>query len=461
MASFLKGAMRALARSDKTKKFFDTKRYADLPKNWASDPEIVDMAREAYLESGIESPFFKAYFGNSKITGPYGDPLPIYSGSRVEGLRVLDPAMSQYARRTGVPGSSFGSSEPGVAYTYQLRPGPGLDDPAYQRVMRPAARVLGEGGSLAVPGLDKPFTSRTGNIEKLSNVLNHVDFMANLDYLGGLERPRTGYHLPYEDLSVLSRYRPAHDLFAADNASKLGISVDPENPEVFSRPLGEIHPLYVRAERPVVVDSIPGVRSWEQLAGMRVDPDSLSSAELEAFRQRGGFSVADAFPESRWQTYTPDGRVIQPTDEFAGYLAGHTGHDALLMRNVVDGANGLVPRSHVVAWLDPRQAKSAYNWGTFNPLDPDLFRAIGPMALGGGALAAAMGAPSPASAAEARLRERDLPVEEAWNPLEALALAPVGAASLAGAAGGLLADAVMGLAPDLPEVPEEYYEAAQ
>ena len=64
---------------------------------------------------------------------------------------------------------------------------------------------------------------------------------------------------------------------------------------------------------------------------MRIDPDSLSSAELEAFRRRGGFSVADAFPESRWQTYTPDGRVIQPTDEFAGYLAGHTGHDELTL----------------------------------------------------------------------------------------------------------------------------------
>lgn len=47
------------------------------------------------------------------------------------------------------------------------------------------------------------------------------------------------------------------------------------------------------------------------------------------------------------------------------------------------------------------------------------------------------------------------------DTLEALALAPIGAASLAGAAGGLLADAAMGLAPDLPEVPDEYYEAAQ
>ena len=39
--------------------------------------------------------------------------------------------------------------------------------------------------------------------------------------------------------------------------------------------------------------------------------------------------------------------------------------------------------------------------------------------------------------------------------------AAFGAASLAGAAGGLLADAAMGLAPDLPEVPDEYYETAQ
>ena len=47
---------------------------------------------------------------------------------------------------------------------------------------------------------------------------------------------------------------------------------------------------------------------------------------------------------------------------------------------------------------------------------------------------------------------RDLPVEDAWNPVESLALAPMGRFWL---------DAAMGLAPDLPEVPEEYYEAAQ
>ena len=35
------------------------------------------------------------------------------------------------------------------------------------------------------------------------------------------------------------------------------------------------------------------------------------------------------------------------------------------------------------------------------------------------------------------------------------------ASRLAREAGGLLADAAMGLAPDLPEIPEEYYEAAQ
>ena len=42
--------------------------------------------------------------------------------------------------------------------------------------------------------------------------------------------------------------------------------------------------------------------------------------------------------------------------------------------------------------------------------------------------------------------------EEAWNPVESLALAPMG---------GFWLDAAMGLAPDIPEIPEEYYEAAQ
>ena len=456
MASFLGGAMRALARNDKTRRFFDTKRYADLPGDWASDPEIVDMAHKAYLESGLESPFFKAYFGNSKITGPYGDPLPIYTGSRVAGLRVIDPAMSQYAQRRGVPGAAFGSSEPGVAYTYQLHPGPDLADPVYQDVMGSAARVLDGGGSLLVPGLDRPFTGRDGGVKSLSDVLNYVDFRMNLDQLESLPRPRTGHHISAEALNDLSTYRPAHDLFVLDNASKLGLG-DAEGFSIFSRPLGQVHPLYVHAERPVIAESRPGVRNWTQLADMRVDASSLSPDELETLRRSGGSSVADAFPDSIWTPYAGK-RVVQPTDEFAGYLARNTDHDALLMRNVVDGADGLVSMSDVAAWFKPWQAKSAYNWGTFNPWDPSIYRAAGPVAVGGGALAAAMGAPA---SAEARLRERDLPVEEAWNPLEALALAPVGAASLAGAAGSFLADAAMGLAPDIPDIPEEYYEAAQ
>ena len=115
-----------------------------------------------------------------------------------------------------------------------------------------------------------------------------------------------------------------------------------------------------------------------------------------------------------------------------------------------------VPKADVVAFQRPGQAKAASGpvVGTFDPNQRSMFRGVLPYVMAGGALAAP-------SVAEARLRERDLPVEDAWNPLEALALAPIGAASLAGAAGGLLADAAMGLAPDLPEVPDEYYEAAQ
>ena len=472
MASFLGGAMRALASSEKTRKFFDTKRYSDLPDNWASDPEIVRMAHDAWEDAGIQSPFFKAYFGNSKIVGPYGDPLPIYTGTRLAGLQVIDPAMSVYAQKHGIPGSSFGSSKPGVAYTYQLRPGPDLADPVYQDVMGSASRVLNGGGGLLVSGLERPFTRQDGDVKTLSALLNHIDTSVNLNYLDELPRPRTGYHLPEEDLASLSTFRPAHQLFVAENAEDLGIR-NPETFQIFSKPLGEVHPLYIHAERPVIANSVPGVRDWTQLADMRVDKSSLFPDELAALQARGGSSVADAFPDAQWRVYA-DKHVIQPTDEFAGHLARYTDHDALLMRNVVDGANGLVPSSDVVAWLKPWQAKSAYNWGTFNPWDPSIYRAAGPVAVGGGALAAAMGAPSSASASV---------LPDGWVPPSAKAelqgmepsgwMDPVNWLVDAATAGGGLAfrtgQAALGAAqdwigehvPPLPEVPEDHYEAAQ
>ena len=55
-------------------KFVDSLDYNDLPKGWADNPEIVQAAGELYRDMGTESPFFKAWFGKSKVVDDAGNP---------------------------------------------------------------------------------------------------------------------------------------------------------------------------------------------------------------------------------------------------------------------------------------------------------------------------------------------------------------------------------------------------
>ena len=62
-------------------KFADSLDYKDLPKDWANNPEIVQAAEELYRDMGTESPFFKAWFGKSKVVDDAGNPMTVYHGS--------------------------------------------------------------------------------------------------------------------------------------------------------------------------------------------------------------------------------------------------------------------------------------------------------------------------------------------------------------------------------------------
>ena len=48
----------------------------------------------SYREMGTESPFFKAWFGNSKVVDEDGLPLPVYHGS-TEQFDIFDPTKSR------------------------------------------------------------------------------------------------------------------------------------------------------------------------------------------------------------------------------------------------------------------------------------------------------------------------------------------------------------------------------
>ena len=65
-------------------KFADSLDYKDLPKGWADNPEIVQAAGELYRDMGTESPFFKAWFGKSKVVDEAGKPLKAYHGTNAK-----------------------------------------------------------------------------------------------------------------------------------------------------------------------------------------------------------------------------------------------------------------------------------------------------------------------------------------------------------------------------------------
>jgi len=86
--------------------------------------------------------------------------------------------------------------------------------------------------------------------------------------------------------------------------------------------------------------------------------------------------------------------------------------------------------------FEPTQAKSIFNRGTYDPQDPNILKSALPYVVAGGGLMAAM-SPSQAQAID-RIRQNDLPLEEAWNPVEAFG----------GGLGGGLKAAATGILPD-------------
>ena len=77
-------AIQRLLDNQLTSKFARSLNHSDLPEGWADNPEIVALAEDAYREAGTESPFFKAWFGNSKVVDEAGEPLKGYHGSAAE-----------------------------------------------------------------------------------------------------------------------------------------------------------------------------------------------------------------------------------------------------------------------------------------------------------------------------------------------------------------------------------------
>lgn len=86
--------MQRLLDNALTAKFAKSLNHSDLPEGWADNPEIVQLAEDAYSVMGTESPWFKAWFGNSKVVDEDDLPMPVYHGSTAN-IDVFDPTKSR------------------------------------------------------------------------------------------------------------------------------------------------------------------------------------------------------------------------------------------------------------------------------------------------------------------------------------------------------------------------------
>ncbi|WP_415965871.1 hypothetical protein [Desulfovibrio piger] len=77
-------------------KFADSLDYNDLPQDWANNKQIVAAAEELYRDMGTESPFFKAWFGNSKVVDEAGRPAHVYHGTNAYELKKFKPGKTGY-----------------------------------------------------------------------------------------------------------------------------------------------------------------------------------------------------------------------------------------------------------------------------------------------------------------------------------------------------------------------------
>lgn len=90
----LSGAMQAVYRDPATAAFADTLDHRRLSVGWEDDPHIQQLAADAWqAPDRYNSPFFRAWLGNSRLVDYAGNPIPFYHGSRFWGQRAFRPSL--------------------------------------------------------------------------------------------------------------------------------------------------------------------------------------------------------------------------------------------------------------------------------------------------------------------------------------------------------------------------------
>lgn len=416
-------------------KFAESLDYGDLPADWADNKQIVNAAEELYRDMGTDSPFFKAWFGNWPVAKAYNDavsgaPVATLSGKEFQkdGVPLTEKVPAWYAEQfQGVVNS------------------PDLGDVRLdlEGVKDSMGHGIGREKSAAFAAV--PDIVRKGTVfDQKSNwkgrgydtsVIAAPVRIGDTDYVGEVV-VKTGKDRQGLYLHEVENKKRLEDAFKTANGSA---------PQASRLILGQKLDDVKRSSKVVDAEGRPLVVHHNTDAVF----DTFSKDFIDPRLTYGeGFYFAE-----KPAPYGPHQMDVYLKGAY-GLPEKRAARHAGLPVQELDYVH--VPDKGYWVVKEPNQIKSVQNRGTFNPADPNIYRAA-PFAVGAGAGAAAFGASDAQASSpsvqpeiqaqwdtfrqQGRLPEKPLETP-VWSPAD-MVVAPIGAATTAGKAAAVAADPLM------------------
>jgi hypothetical protein len=378
-----------------TAKFAKSLNHSDLPEGWADNPEIVQLAEDAYSVMGTESPWFKAWFQKSKVVDENKDPKHIYHGT-ARGDRVG----SEFRKDRATSGPmAFFTDDYGMAESYAKNKADtsisreGWEDDWYKQF------VLDRGGqevpvARAFWGLPK--AKRDEIAEKAGQIGYNDDYEIAL--IPGNVQGTGNYQRQLKQ----SAGNPIKALYKGWLESGTLFDEDEKYFQDVLKLAGLDDVIYKdpRARSEKVYDAF--LSSQRPFDTANINKTTLDRLRAAGRRAEKSFDPDNALDADQWDKTNISPldwlgnleRDIQDGTSYAWTTVPDWVTETLKKRgydSIVDKGGKYSGASHTVHIpFEPTQIKAASNRGTFNPADPNIYKGLIP-AVGAGGLLAMMG----------------------------------------------------------------------
>lgn len=495
--------MTALRDNPITRKFSQTGNQLDLPIDYDEIPAVEELAKEMKEVMGQKSPFFVSAFNDvhPAMKDRFGNVYPWYHGGNSD-IKAFNP---EYSPSGAI--AAFAGRNPAIGATYirGVKRFPKSDDKYGENFENAIASAIKNGEHIRMPSgnmfdgyYDIPYPT---NYDDILFELRYKDVNENVKLLDDLYT--SGSAIDTKNLIK----SPVSDRFLEMNRDVLAKYVPDINNQstAYGALRGNIYPLFIATNKPYDIYATRRASTWKDSADMRVaHKDTNESSKIITATKRAEYKKRlndhmnllkeagytreqilrslhdyydDPYLKSPDALYNTVGRnlgyeklqneKLAITDAIAKVIfRDNPSYDSVIWHGTKDGGTSMArtPVGDVIAVRDNNKIKHAMdNIGTFNLRKDAILRTVAPYA-GIGTLAAAMSNPD-----EAYAWPTDAPVEDAWNPVEALVTAPIGAGKAMYAAGNFVTDALLsallahtgGHIPDYEaDYPQELYTAS-